>query len=67
MQLGVASCIVADSNCQFAIPTSVKGYHMYKDIYGKLPLKKTIRVGEKLTIDTILSLLLFEVTGLSWV
>ena len=32
-EVGVASRIVADCYYEFAIPTSVKGYHMYEDVW----------------------------------
>ena len=44
-KLGVASPIVADRYCELAIPTSVKGCHVYQDI-----LEATIE--EKLLCQT---------------
>ena len=43
----MASCIVVDHYNEFAILSSLKGYHtVCVKIYGKLPLEKTFRVGK---------------------
>ena len=64
----MASCIVADCNYKFAIPISVRGYCLYKDMWeATVPLAKpSVLELENCTIHMILSLLLFQVTGLSW-